>query len=99
MQTKQTKTEIGFKCGYCPKVIFKSDEPRGKLVKKDGKHICVLCRIKLGKKWTEIENNKDNYEKDVQRKENDRIKTVAYVSQVVTKTDFNNQKLKHDKDK
>ena len=48
-------------CGYCEKYIFQDQEVNGRLFVKNGKPICVLCRVKLGKKWKQIDAEVNRY--------------------------------------
>ena len=64
------KSTPGVRCGYCPKVIWKDDEPNGRLFLLAGKPICVLCRLKRGKNWRQIEA-------DIKKKQPDDIERIA----------------------
>lgn len=61
---KTKKSVLKMRCGYCPRVIFKSDETDGEFKQKDGKAICPVCRVtKLSKFKKEIEADKPKYDK------------------------------------
>ncbi|MDF1498536.1 MAG: hypothetical protein P1P85_04260 [Patescibacteria group bacterium] len=65
------KSTPGVRCGFCSKIIWKDDEPKGRLSILKGKPICVVCRIKIGKNWREIDKHiKKNKAKDLERIEN-----------------------------
>ena len=82
--TIQKKTP-GVRCGYCPKVIWKDDEPNGRLFLLAGKPTCILCRLKRGKNWRRIEADikkkrpvdLDRIEKEAQEKANKQVEDLA----------------------
>ena len=55
MKEIKPKSTPGVRCGYCPKIIWKDDEPNGRLFLLASKPICVVCRLKKGKHWKQIE--------------------------------------------
>lgn len=67
----KTKDDVlKMRCGYCPRVIFRSDETDGEFKEADGKMICPICRIaKLSKMKEDILKDKGEYEKIQQAKE------------------------------
>jgi hypothetical protein len=82
------KKDKGTQCSLCPRLIFKKNESRGIIFLIDGKPVCAVCRIKRGKSWSQIEADKPQYEKEIEEKENKRVREVGYRSQVETQTDF-----------
>ena len=69
------KENFKMRCGYCPRVIFKSDEPDGEFKKVDGKVICPVCRIlKTSKHKDEIKADKKKYDKEKKKKEKKELK-------------------------
>lgn len=87
------KEDVGVKCAFCPMVIFKDKEAKGRLFVKNGKPICVRCRILTGKFGNKIKSDKGKFEKDyklrndiAQQRANDEIMRIAAISQKKTKT-------------
>ena len=68
------KKTPGIRCGYCPKTIWKDDEPNGRLSLLAGKPICVVCRLKRGKNWKRIEA-------DIRKKQPDEIERIEKTTQ------------------
>lgn len=68
MQTK--KSVLKARCGYCPRVIFRSDETDGEFKQEDGKIICPVCRVtKLSKFKNEIKKDKKYYDAEKAKQE------------------------------
>lgn len=68
MQTK--KSVLKARCGYCPRVIFRSDETDGEFKQEDGKVICPVCRVtKLSKFKKEIKEDKKYYDAEKAKQE------------------------------
>lgn len=67
--SEETKT-IKVRCGYCPRIVFKKDEPDGEFKKMDGKIICPVCRImKKSNHREEIQKDGEIYKKEKEKKE------------------------------
>lgn len=67
---KKPNNAIKARCGYCPRVIFKSDEVDGEFKVKDGRIICPVCRItKMSKFKEEIAEDKKFYDADKAKQE------------------------------
>jgi uncharacterized Zn finger protein (UPF0148 family) len=61
--SKTKKTILKKRCGYCPRVIFRDDEPDGEFRTLDGKIICPTCRVlKTSKLKKQIKADKKKYE-------------------------------------
>lgn len=82
------KSTPGILCGYCPKIIWKDNEPNGRLFLSAGKPICVVCRLKRGKNWKQIEasvrkkqvGESERIEKEAQEKANRQAEDLAVKS-------------------
>ena len=68
------KTTPGVRCGFCPKIIWKDNEPKGRLSLLAGKPICVVCRLKRGKNWKQIDA-------DVKKKQPEDMKRIEKIRQ------------------
>lgn len=88
-------TKRAFVCGYCGGSIDKANEPDGKIIKKDGKPACAVCRAtKFSSLSDLIKGNKKAYEKDKKfldkKSQADAlkdIKEVAFASQIKAEKD------------
>ena len=82
------KKTPGVRCGYCPKVIWKDDEPNGRLFLLAGKPICIVCRLKRSKNWKQIAadirkkrpKDLDRIAKEAQEKANKQVEDLAVKS-------------------
>jgi len=45
-------------CGFCPKMIIKAQEARGRLYMLGGRPICVACRVLNGAKGAHIRHDR-----------------------------------------
>ena len=91
--TVKKGTPKGTKCGYCPKLIFKELEAGGVIHKCEGLPICAKCRIMKGKFGEQIkldavveQKHINSAKKRREIEEAERIKEIAYQTQVATKT-------------
>ena len=86
---KTKKSVLKMRCGYCPRVIFRSDETDGEFKELDKKVICPVCRVLRTSKFKdEIKKDKDKYteikaeeEKALNKKALEKAIDVAVASQ------------------
>lgn len=84
----------GFRCGFCPNIIFLDKESGGKLFITDNKPVCAKCRIFNRSRYAkQIRDDRVEYEKDqailskmIQKKADEWVKVVAEQSQKNTKS-------------
>lgn len=87
---KTKKSVLKMRCGYCPRVIFRSDETDGEFKELDKKVICPVCRVLRTSKFKdEITADKVKYDNiQIQKAKEDaekaRLETidVAVASQI-----------------
>ena len=91
--SKQKKTKkpkiLCAMCEYCPRIIVKEDEPNGEYYVKDGKRMCMICRVVKGSKFEqEIKASKPRMEEDLKQlnevfdqEETERIIAIAAEAQ------------------
>jgi len=87
------KTVKGVRCGYCSKIIWADCEPNKRLSLLKGKPICIICRLKLGKRWKEMYSNTKSGKKYNEEKRESLIQAEAnrVVEDIAIKqTDANN---------
>ena len=75
------KNLVGVHCYYCPQIIYKDREAKGRLWLVKGKPACAKCRILNGRFGSIIKRDKKNYEEDLQKRENFKVQKVALASQ------------------
>ena len=63
------KKPIGYRCGFCPEIIFQHKESGNKVRLSNGKPICPRCRILRGRFGKQIMSDKKAYLKDIDLKE------------------------------
>ncbi len=87
------KEKIGVRCGFCPKVIYRDEEAKGRLFVISGKPVCARCRILKGKFGKLIRKDHKKFEEDVelkgkvgQERANRKVRELAYETQRATKT-------------
>lgn len=88
------KEKTGVRCGFCPFIIWKHNEARGRLFVKNGRPICARCRImngRYGKQIAQEVSKKADLDAILrnniqQQKANDRAIDIAIASQKATNT-------------
>lgn len=84
---------VGVQCGFCPTIIFRHNEAKGRLFMLQGKPICAKCRIlKFSKFSKQIRRDKKIFKKDMEFKErmvqdlaNQKVEQLAKITQAATK--------------
>lgn len=93
---KKEKQRRSFVCGYCGRSIDKANEPDNKIIKKDGKPACAVCRAtRFSLMHKKIALDKKKHDKDLlELEEKSRLKALEDVKEIAMASQENSKETK-----